>query len=202
MGFSCSNCVSPPLDYGLIGNLRTAALVGMDGSIDWLCLPDFDSPSVFAALLDDHKGGRFRIAPPGEGFRRKQHYWPNTNILITRFLHPEGAGEVELSRSKWRSRRRSMRFESSLETRCEWRPRGPPSPPLLVYRGRSLPGERSYPRRAAGRATRPQGSPRPHCYVGPRQAPCALAAGSAGRSSWPAEVPSLLSHRLLGEARP
>jgi GH15 family glucan-1,4-alpha-glucosidase len=84
----------PIENYGLIGNLRTAALVGMDGSIDWLCLPRFDSPSVFAALLDDQKGGRFRIAPPGEGFRRKQHYWPNTNVLVTRFLHPGGTGEV------------------------------------------------------------------------------------------------------------
>jgi GH15 family glucan-1,4-alpha-glucosidase len=84
----------PIENYGLIGNLRTAALVGMDGSIDWLCLPHFDSPSVFAAILDDRKGGRFRVAPPGEGFRHKQHYWPNTNILITRFLHPEGIGEV------------------------------------------------------------------------------------------------------------
>lgn len=85
----------PIENYGLIGNLRTAALVGMDGSIDWLCLPNFDSPSIFAAILDDRKGGRFRIAPPIEGFRLKQHYWPNTNILITRFLHPDGIGEIE-----------------------------------------------------------------------------------------------------------
>jgi GH15 family glucan-1,4-alpha-glucosidase len=85
----------PIENYGLIGNLRTAALVGIDGSIDWLCLPHFDSPSVFGAILDDQKGGRFRVAPPGEGFRHKQHYWPNTNILITRFLHPDGIGEVE-----------------------------------------------------------------------------------------------------------
>jgi GH15 family glucan-1,4-alpha-glucosidase len=81
--------------YGVIGNLRTAALVGMDGSLDWLCLPHFDSPSVFAAILDDQKGGRFRIAPTGEGFRRKQFYWPDTAILITRFLHDDGVGEVE-----------------------------------------------------------------------------------------------------------
>lgn len=85
----------PIENYGLIGNLRTAALVGMDGSIDWLCLPNFDSPSIFAAILDDSKGGRFCIAPPGDGFRRKQHYWPNTNILITRFLHADGIGQVE-----------------------------------------------------------------------------------------------------------
>ena len=82
-------------NYGLIGNLRTAALVGMNGDIDWLCLPHFDSPSVFAAILDDRKGGRFRIAPAGEDFRRKQFYWPGTAVLITRFLHVDGIGEIE-----------------------------------------------------------------------------------------------------------
>src|SRR5215475_2825105 len=82
-------------NYGLIGNLRTAALVGMDGSLDWLCLPHFDSPSVFAALLDDRKGGRFRIAPAGDNFRHKQFYWPDTAILITRFLHDDGVGQIE-----------------------------------------------------------------------------------------------------------
>jgi GH15 family glucan-1,4-alpha-glucosidase len=86
--------------YGIVGNLHTAALVGMDGSIDWLCLPRFDSPSVFAAILDAARGGRFRIAPSGEGLasaelRHKQFYWPDTNVLITRFLHPDGIGEVE-----------------------------------------------------------------------------------------------------------
>jgi len=81
--------------YGVIGNLRTAALVGLNGSIDWLCLPNFDSPSVFAAILDDCKGGRFRIAPSSDDFRRKQFYWPDTNVLITRFLHDDGVGEIE-----------------------------------------------------------------------------------------------------------
>ena len=85
----------PIENYGLIGNLRTAALVGMDGSIDWLCLPHFDSPSVFAAILDDQKGGRFRIAPPGRDFRRKQFYWPDSAVLITRFLDKDGVGELE-----------------------------------------------------------------------------------------------------------
>jgi GH15 family glucan-1,4-alpha-glucosidase len=85
----------PIENYGVIGNLRTAALVGMDGSIDWLCLPHFDSPSVFAAILDDSKGGRFRIAPASDDFRHKQFYWPDTNILVTRFLHESGVGELE-----------------------------------------------------------------------------------------------------------
>src|SRR5438132_12470493 len=85
----------PIENYGIIGNMRTAALVGMNGSIDWLCLPHFDSPSVFAAILDDKKGGRFRIAPDGENFRNKQFYWPDTAVLITRFLHDDGVGEVE-----------------------------------------------------------------------------------------------------------
>jgi len=67
----------------------------MNGSIDWLCLPSFDSPSVFAALLDDQKGGRFRIAPACDDLRHKQFYWPDTAILVTRFLHADGVGELE-----------------------------------------------------------------------------------------------------------
>jgi GH15 family glucan-1,4-alpha-glucosidase len=89
------SCYQPIEHYGVIGNLRTAALVGMDGSIDWLCMPHFDSPSVFAAILDDRKGGRFRIAPAGADFRRKQFYWPDTAVLITRFLHDDGVCEIE-----------------------------------------------------------------------------------------------------------
>src|SRR5947208_5781578 len=88
----------PIENYGVIGNLRTAALVGMDGSIDWLCLPHFDSPSVFAAILDDGKGGRFRIAPTMDQTspsRHKQFYWPDTAILVTCFLHADGIGQVE-----------------------------------------------------------------------------------------------------------
>ena len=72
----------------------TVALVGVNGSIDWLCIPNFDSPSVFAAILDDEKGGRFRIAPKGEDVTCKQFYWPETNVLVTRFLAPEGAAEL------------------------------------------------------------------------------------------------------------
>lgn len=80
--------------YGIIGNLRTAALVGRNGSIDWLCLPRFDSPSAFAAILDDRIGGHFRIAPTVGGARHKQFYWPDTNVLVSRFLHPSGIAEV------------------------------------------------------------------------------------------------------------
>ena len=84
----------PIENYGVIGDLHTVALVGLDGSIDWCCLPRFDSPSVFGALLDDARGGRFRIAPVDEGFLHRQMYLPDTNLLVTRFLGPEGIGEV------------------------------------------------------------------------------------------------------------
>ena len=76
----------PIENYGIIGDMHTLALVGMDGSIDWLCFPHFDSPSIFAAILDDKKGGRFKIAPTNKGATHKQFYWPDTNVLITRFL--------------------------------------------------------------------------------------------------------------------
>lgn len=85
----------PIEDYGIIGNMRTAALVGVNGSIDWLCTPFFDSPSIFAAILDDQKGGRFEISPQEDGLKTKQFYWPETNVLITRFLSPDGVGELE-----------------------------------------------------------------------------------------------------------
>ncbi len=84
----------PIQDYGVIGDMHSAALVGKDGSIDWLCFPHFDSPSVFAAILDHEKGGRFKIAPAEEGAARKQLYWPDTNVLITRFFSPDGVGEI------------------------------------------------------------------------------------------------------------
>ena len=84
----------PIEDYGIIGDLRTIALVGMDGSIDFMCFPLFDSPTVFAALLDDRRGGRFRIGPALEEGRRRQLYLPDTNVLLTRFLSQDGVGEV------------------------------------------------------------------------------------------------------------
>src|SRR5690348_6696717 len=85
----------PIEDYGMIGDLTTVALVGKNGSIDWCCLPDFDSPSIFAAILDADKGGFFRLAPADhDNLGTKQMYFPETNILITRFLSNDGVGEI------------------------------------------------------------------------------------------------------------
>ena len=84
----------PIENYGVIGDMHTVALVGMNGSIDWFCFPQFDSPSVFAAILDDKKGGHFKISTAREGVTHKQFYWPETNVLVTRFLSPEGVGEI------------------------------------------------------------------------------------------------------------
>lgn len=78
---------------GVIGDLHTVALVAMDGTIDWCCMPQFDSPSVFAALLDESKGGHFKLTPAQAGTNR-QMYIPETNVLLTRFLRPDGVGEV------------------------------------------------------------------------------------------------------------
>ena len=85
----------PIAEHGLIGDLHTVALVGTDGTIDWYCCPRFDSPSVFAAILDADRGGLFRIAPDCDGWSSKQLYLPDTNVLITRFLMPDGVGEVQ-----------------------------------------------------------------------------------------------------------
>ncbi|UCF68442.1 MAG: glycoside hydrolase family 15 protein [Acidobacteriota bacterium] len=85
---------APIENYGLVGDMHTVALVGMHGSIDWFCYPHFDSPSVFAALLDSQKGGHFRIVPANDKPRHKQFYWPDTNVLVTRFLAPDGVGEL------------------------------------------------------------------------------------------------------------
>jgi GH15 family glucan-1,4-alpha-glucosidase len=83
----------PIEDHGIIGGLHTAALVGTDGTIDWLCLPAFDSPSVFASILDDERGGHFSLRP-AEYTHSQQLYLPDTNVLLTRFTSPEGVAEV------------------------------------------------------------------------------------------------------------
>lgn len=98
-GLGCApfqNMAYQPIEnYGIIGNMRTVALVGTHGSIDWYCYPNFDSPSIFGALLDDRKGGRFSIEPVSSQVRRRQFYWPDTNILVSRFLTSDGIAEIE-----------------------------------------------------------------------------------------------------------
>lgn len=86
--------VQPIENYGVIGNMRSIALVAMDGSIDFLCYPNFDSPTVFASLLDTDRGGRFQIEPRLSNMRTRQLYLPDTNILLTRFLAEEGVAEL------------------------------------------------------------------------------------------------------------
>ena len=83
----------PIEDHGIIGDLQTAALVSTGGDIDWLCLPRFDSPSVFASILDDERGGRFTVRCAGAG-KVKQMYLPDSNVLLTRFLGEHSVGEV------------------------------------------------------------------------------------------------------------
>jgi GH15 family glucan-1,4-alpha-glucosidase len=136
----------PPIeDHGLIGDLQTAALVSTDGTIDWLCLPRFDSPSVFASLLDQEHGGFFRIRAVGEHTVR-QMYLPGTPILVTRFLSPDGVGEVidfmpvAGARATDRHRlvrlfrvvRGSVRFEAELKPRFDY---GREQPTIEIHEG-------------------------------------------------------------------
>jgi GH15 family glucan-1,4-alpha-glucosidase len=84
----------PIENYGIIGDLNTVALVSLNGSIDFMCFPNFDSPTIFAALLDDKKGGFFCIQPQFREMNTKQLYLPDTNVLLTRFLSADGVGEI------------------------------------------------------------------------------------------------------------
>jgi GH15 family glucan-1,4-alpha-glucosidase len=81
-------------DHAIIGDLQTAALVASNGDVDWFCTPRFDSPSVFASLLDADRGGSFRIAPEGDGHVTKQAYLGDTAVLATRFMAEGGTGSV------------------------------------------------------------------------------------------------------------
>jgi GH15 family glucan-1,4-alpha-glucosidase len=84
----------PIENYGLIGDLTTTALVSLEGSIDFMCFPAFDSPTIFAALLDRKHGGYFQITPVSDGFTHRQRYFPDTNILLTRFLGQCGIAAI------------------------------------------------------------------------------------------------------------
>ncbi len=84
----------PIEEHGIIGDLRSVALVGTDGAIDWCCAPRVDSPSVFASILDDERGGMWQICPHLDALQSRQMYLPDTNVLITRFLHPDGLAEL------------------------------------------------------------------------------------------------------------
>jgi GH15 family glucan-1,4-alpha-glucosidase len=83
----------PIADHGIIGDLHTVALVGANGTIDWYCCPSFDSPSVFASIVDKEKGGFYRISPAEDDWTSRQLYFPDTNVLITRFFTDQGVGE-------------------------------------------------------------------------------------------------------------
>ncbi|MGW1491169.1 glycoside hydrolase family 15 protein [Streptomyces sp. NPDC002402] len=85
----------PPIaEHGLVGDLQTAALVSSQGVVDWFAAPRFDSPSIFAALLDHDRGGYFQLAPEHPDGTCKQLYYPDTAVLVTRFMSPDGVGEV------------------------------------------------------------------------------------------------------------
>ena len=84
----------PIENYGIVGDLHTVALVGMDGAVDFMCFPRVDSPTIFGALLDQRLGGQFQLTPVSDAFRRKQMYFPDTNMLLTRFLAEDGIGEI------------------------------------------------------------------------------------------------------------
>lgn len=89
-----SGTYQPIGDYGVIGNLHTVALVSKFGSIDFLCFTRFDSPSIFASMLDADKGGFFDVRPQLEDVDTKRLYLPDTTVLLTRFLSEEGVAEL------------------------------------------------------------------------------------------------------------
>lgn len=117
-------------DYGVIGDMHSAALVGLDGSIDWLCFPDFDSPSVFAAILDDASGGHWHVRPQGE-YRSQQRYLPDTNILCTSFSSEDSQVDLtdfmplknEMKDSDHRVLRVVRGVRGSANMECSFQPR-------------------------------------------------------------------------------
>lgn len=115
----------PIANYGIIGDLQTIALVGIDGAIDFMCYPAFDSPTIFAALLDSKKGGSFKLAPLLDGANHKQLYLPESNVLLSRFLSSDGVAEIsdfmpmcEPGRSRLVRRAKAVRGELRFRMLC------------------------------------------------------------------------------------
>ncbi|MGA5461994.1 glycoside hydrolase family 15 protein [Mycobacterium sp. NPDC050041] len=113
-------------EHGLIGDLRTCALVGTDGTIDWFCAPRFDSPSVFGSIIDREKGGGWHLRPTTEVTRTQQFYYPDTAVLITRFLTGDGVAEVHdfmpvLARGDLTHRQRLVRRVTGVRGRLRLR---------------------------------------------------------------------------------
>jgi GH15 family glucan-1,4-alpha-glucosidase len=122
----------PIAEHGLVGDLHTIALVGTNGTIDWYCCPSFDAPSVFGAILDKDNGGFYALRPAAEDWEAKQLYFPDTNVLITRFFTEDGVGEVqdfmpidhaELALHRHRLVRRVVVVRGQMDFRVEVQPR-------------------------------------------------------------------------------
>jgi GH15 family glucan-1,4-alpha-glucosidase len=117
----------PIAEHGVIGDQRSVALVGTDGTVDWYCHERFDGPSVFAAILDRRRGGFYRIAPADPEAHAKQLYLPETNVLITRFLSPQGVAEIQdfmpLGGKRQRLIRRVVGVRGRLRFRLDLEPR-------------------------------------------------------------------------------
>jgi GH15 family glucan-1,4-alpha-glucosidase len=126
-GRSDPSAFLPIAEHGVIGDMHSVALVGTDGTIDWYCPDRFDAPSVFCALLDPARGGHYRIAPASPGTQAKQLYFPDTNVLITRFLSPAGVGEIQdfmpVGGSPQHLVRRVVAVRGSMTYRLELEPR-------------------------------------------------------------------------------
>ena len=122
----------PIAEHGLVGDLHTIALVGTNGTIDWYCCPSFDAPSVFGAILDKDQGGFYALRPTAEDWTAKQLYFPDTNVLITRFFTEGGVGEVqdfmpidhaELAMHRHRLVRRVVVVRGEMDFQIEVQPR-------------------------------------------------------------------------------
>src|SRR4051794_35440436 len=122
----------PIAEHGLVGDLHSVALVGTNGTIDWYCCPDFDSPSVFGSILDHGKGGFYALRPTAGDWESKQLYFPDTNVLITRFFTSDGVGEVqdfmpidkgEMAMHRHRLIRRVIVVRGRVEFQIELQPR-------------------------------------------------------------------------------